>query len=341
MELKCSCNNDCIISLKNIEENLKRNKPCDSCIHIILKRFKPLSDQLCLNTLNNDFGRCICGNRPVDIVLAHTLKIMIDNEIAIKSHTLKNGAIPLFSLLQSDKYTHIGKNSLVILHPNLDKKTAEKIINEVSEVKGVLKGDPNDLIGILEEGSNLNNYELLAGCDFRADILSTPTGKIAINKQQHQLHLEFSASMENKVLKLNNYFKGEHFNNEELSKMKLLDATCGCGSLGLFSLKYGFSHVTFNDINPIACEMTAMNLQSNGFQTTLIDSKEDEFNTIAYGDNFEIYNLSLEKLTEKLIAIESNTKKEFDYCIIDSFPQVDDEYFKKIAEKIAEKIIVI
>jgi 16S rRNA G966 N2-methylase RsmD len=418
MELIC-CENNCIIQFSQIKKSLKINKPCPKCININLKKFKPIKNQLCLSNISNEFGRCVCGRRPIDVVMAHILKIMINEGIDINPQTLRNGPIPLVTPLTSQEMPHLNKNSLIILHPKLNKETAEKIINEVEEVKGVLKGSPNDVIGILDINDKLNEYELLSGCDIRCDILKTQSGKIAINKKQHLVHLEFSASTENKILKLDNYFKSKHLNQENLHKINLLDATCGCGSLGIYSLKYGFGNVTFNDINKSATEITAMNLEANGFKTNLVndnnnnnnknndnsknnnddnkdndknknnndDNKDNDKNKnnnndnnknnkkrndineennenryvnntnnhinnenilntpniinskldkdmIAYGNNFKVYNLSIEEFAEK-------TNTRFDFCIIDSFPQVDNEYFKKIGDKIAKNVIII
>ncbi|KZX15515.1 ribosomal protein L11 methyltransferase [Methanobrevibacter cuticularis] len=352
MELKCSCNNNCIIHSKDIEKRIKDAAPCSKCVIITLKKFKQLSDQICVSAINNEFGRCVCGKRSIDITMAHILKIMVDEGIDPKSFNLRNGAIPLSTPLESEQNPQLTENSLIILHPDFNEKIAKRIMDEVKEVKGVLKGNSKDIVGIIDIGDECSSYELLAGCDFRCDIIKTPLGAIAINKKQHAVHLEFSASTENKILKIDNYFKTEHLNKEDLPNLTLIDATCGCGALGIYSLNYGFGNVTFNDINRAATEITAINLEANGYEVDYIlkdngqslkENGHSENNLIAKGETFEVYNSSIEELSEKLSGFDKNSENnaKFDYCILDSFPQVDNEYFREIAEKIAKNIIII
>ncbi len=55
----------------------------------------------------------------------------------------------------------------------MTKKCAERIINEIPEIKGVLKGDIKQTVGMKDSNSSPHVYKLLAGCDMRCDIVLT------------------------------------------------------------------------------------------------------------------------------------------------------------------------
>ncbi|MCL2688039.1 MAG: hypothetical protein FWE58_05840, partial [Methanobrevibacter sp.] len=170
---KCqNCENHTNFSL-NIDE---KNKTSQKNANIKLKKFKNIEEQIDLKKINNDFGRCVCGMRHLDIAMAHVLKIMIEKNIPLRKHTLRDGPIPLLTLFTSNpnKHDYVGKDSLVILHPQLKTNVANIIVKEVDEVKGVLKGYPNDTVGIKDTDSKAITYELLAGSDIRCDIVKIP-----------------------------------------------------------------------------------------------------------------------------------------------------------------------
>jgi hypothetical protein len=355
-----------IISSKNIETELTKLFKCQKCYNINLKKFKPINEQINLNEINNKFGKCVCGRRHLDIAMAHVLKIMIEEDLPLRKHTLRDGAVPLLTPFTSspNEHNYVGKDSLVILHPYLNKKVANIIIKEVDEVKSVLKGYPNDTVGIKEQKSEPITYELLGGSDIRCDIVKTPINpstettneeRIAINKIQHLTYLEFPPSIENKIKILDNYFKSKNIPDEKLANLTILDGTCGNGSLGIFLLKKRVKKVIFNDIWKPATFMTSVNLEANGFKTKLIDFK-DIFNfdknvkdnknieksknndIISRGNNFKVYNLAIEDLKEKL-SIEKENK--FDICILDCFPSVNTDNFEKIANSLAKNVLTI
>ncbi|MDR3063055.1 MAG: hypothetical protein LBU40_02815, partial [Methanobrevibacter sp.] len=331
------CDNNCIVQSKSIDEAIDSTKPCFKCVKINLKKFKPIDEQICLSTLDNDFGRCICGKRPLDIVMAHVLKLMVEEKMDVKSLKLKDGPAPLPNPLSSNLDIFLKENSLVLIHPNFDDEIANRLINEVSEIKAILKGNSSDLIGLTDINDSLKSHKLLKGCDYRCEIVETPLDKIVLNKQQSKVHIERSPVVENKILKLNNYFKSKHLSEEEISQMSVLDGTSGIGSLGIFSLLYGFNKVVFNDLNLEALKMACLNLEANGFKTTLVDDEDKNLSNpglIAYGDKFQIYNLPFEKWDKHFSVL-------FDFCIVDTFPQTDNKIFHKIADKIAKNTIFI
>lgn len=367
MGLECSCENSCIITSKEINKCLSANNPCPKCIKPNIKKFKSLSEQIYLADIDNEFGKCSCGKRSLDSVMVHVLKTILDLNIDIRKDTLRNGPLPLVTPFYTSKnIPFITENTLIILDDRLEKEHGEYIVKNVNEVKGVLKGNSHDTIGIKDSNSSANIYELLSGCDIRCDIVKSPLEPIAINKIQHLSYLEFPRSMENKIMKLCGYIKSKHLSPEKIAKLKILDGTCGNGSLGIFLLKYGVEKIIFNDIWYPATVTTSMNLESNGFKTDFFNNRNNDFNIdnidkyinmnnfannessnirninknpmnykIAEGENFEVYNLAIENLAN------NSEVNNIDICILDCFPKVDSNKFEKIAKSIADDVWII
>ncbi|MBZ9570792.1 50S ribosomal protein L11 methyltransferase [Methanobrevibacter sp. TMH8] len=374
-------NLDELMNLENISKTLKNKNECINCkkeSYIEIKKFKPLDEQLDLEKLDDDFGRCSCGKRHIDISMAQILKIMKEEDIEFRRFNLRNGPIPLLTTMYSNKNEpFIEKNSLIILYPTLTKKIANRIIDEVSEVKGVIKGDPKDTVGIIDTDYEAISYELLTGSDIRCDIVKSPAGEIVINKIQHLSYLEFPPSMENKIARLWEYLEAKHLSKEETMNLNVLDGTCGNGTLGIFLLKLGVKKVVFNDIWTPATIITSINLELNGFKQNkglekLQELKESEkleeieklkelkkikiprieesygnTDKISYGTNFELYNLPFEELSKILskkaenIDENKDESKKFDICILDCFPEANSNNFKKIAKSIAKDVFII
>lgn len=345
---------DEIINLDSISKILLDKNKCPNCekeSFIEIKKFKPLNEQLDLNTLDDNLGRCSCGKRHIDIVMAQILKIMKEENIELRRFILRNGPTPLLTPMFNNKNEpFIEKNSLIILHPKFTKDIAKKIMDEVSEVKGVIKGDPKDTIGFIDINSEAVSYELLAGSDIRCDIVQTPVGEIVINKIQHLSYLEFPPSMENKIKKLWEYIQTRQLSKEEISNLTAIDGTCGNGTLGIFLLKLGFKKVIFNDIWRPSTVMTSINLNANGFPLNeeieyskdsynidnVINIKNiDNINSISTGNNFEVYNLPFEKLNKVF------SKETFDICILDCFPGVNTTHLENIAKSLAKDVLII
>ncbi|MEW6011448.1 50S ribosomal protein L11 methyltransferase [Methanobacterium alkalithermotolerans] len=331
MELECKCGEAC---LKNSEEILLEidaaHSPCPICSTIKLKKFRPLKDQLNLDSINLQWGRCECGKRHMDLVMAHILKIMIREEIQDEKSKLRSSAVPLITPaypLKNEPY--LGDNSLIVLASKMNEKCAEIIYSEVSEVKGVLKGEINNTVGIKDFSSSPHVYDLLAGCDLRCDILSTPLGPIGIHKKQSQIHIEVPRQHSPKITSLSLFLKNNNLNSD----FKVLDATCGPGTLGIFCLKAGADKVVFNDLWKPATTMTTFNLESNGFKVDFFDEKLENCK-VSYGKNFEIYNVDIRK-------IDSFVEEKFDLCIIDPFPGVDSKEFVNATRKLAKKTLII
>ena len=152
---------------------------------------------------------------------------------------------------------------------------ASRLIEEVPEVKCVLRGSPQVLTGQLDKDSQINHFEILEGDDTQINVMRTLLGeKIVLVKKQSKHHIEVAMTTEQKLVQLHNYLK-----NNNVKKGIAIDAMCGLGALGIYLLKYGFEKVIFNDINPEMIESLKENL---------------EINDIFSG--FEIHNLAFEDL---------------------------------------------
>ena len=148
-------------------------------------------------------------------------------------------------------------------------------MNEVSEVKCVLKGSPRDTAGMFDKDSNINHFEILVGDDEQINVMRTLLDeKIVIIKNQSRHHIEVAMTTEQKLVQLHNYLR-----NNNVGNGVAIDGMCGLGAIGIYLLKYGFEKVIFNDINPEMIEALKVNLEINE-----IDG------------NFEIFNTSFEDL---------------------------------------------
>ena len=295
-----------------IDEKIKSLEECEKCRDVQIKKFSPLKDLIDFEILDGEYMRCECGKRPLDIVMSHILKIMIEEGIVPEKATLRrNSPVPLSGFYYSSLNPQfIGKKTLILLHPDFTKDVASRLIDEVPEVKCVLKGSPQSTVGQLDKDSQISHFEILEGDDTQINVMRTLIQeKIVLVKRQSRHHIEVAVTTEDKLVRLHNYI-----NNNNIKKGTAIDGMCGLGALGIYLLKCGFEKVIFNDINPEMIEALKNNLEINGIS-----------------DGYEIFNEAFEDL-------------EFgdaDLCVIDAFPGVDVEEIVKKAEKMAENVIVI
>lgn len=295
-----------------IDEKIKSLEECEKCRDVQIKKFSPLKDLIDFEILDGEYMRCECGKRPLDIVMSHILKIMIEEGIVPEKATLRrNSPVPLSGFYYSSLNPQfIGKKTLILLHPDFTKDVASRLIEEVPEVKCVLKGSPQSTVGQLDKDSQISHFEILEGDDAQINVMRTLIQeKIVLVKRQSRHHIEVAVTTEDKLVRLHNYI-----NNNDIKKGTAIDGMCGLGALGIYLLKCGFEKVIFNDINPEMIEALKNNLEINGIS-----------------DGYEIFNEAFEDL-------------EFgdaDLCVIDAFPGVDVEEIVKKAEKMAENVIVI
>ncbi|MDI9624234.1 MAG: class I SAM-dependent methyltransferase [Methanothermobacter sp.] len=240
---------------------------------------------------------------------------MVEEGLLDKKSSLRSVGTPLMSIgYLLSKAPFLSPKSLILVSTKLDKKTAKRIIEEVPEVKGVIKGDPRRTVGVLDSNYKPIVYKRLAGCDMRCDIIKSQIGALCIYKRQSKMHIESPRSSYLKLMNLYNIlrkFKGS---------FKVIDATCGPGTLGLFSLFAGASKVIFNDIWNESLKMTLINLEVNQFKDK-------------YGD-FELYN-------EDIRDLPSLIDEKYDLCIVDPFPGVDVSPFLRASRELAKEVLLI
>ena len=333
MDLKCRCNQKCIKSPADILEKIEfEYYPCKNCPEWKFKKFKPLVDQLDpAETIDAKWGRCICNRRHLDVVVTHILKIMQEEGVKTKKATLRDACIPLITPAYPLKNVpYLPKDSLVILSPDVNQECAERIVKEVPEVKGVLKGDIKETVGMKDSKSHPHVYELLAGCDMRSDLVQTPFGPIIIYKHQGEIHIEFPKPTSPKISILKKAM-------ENYEDPTILDCTCGPGTLGIAALKGGAKRVVFNDIWYPAAYTAALNLEVNGFPVDLSGLKSGLIaNGVkdVEGQSWSVYCLDVQELGSVL-------KEKFDLCLVDTFPGVDAEEFKESVDNLCSEIVII
>ena len=296
----------------NLDEKIDALNQCEKCRDVQVKKFSPLRDLINFSELDGNYMKCECGKRPLDIVMSHILKIMIEEGIVPEKATLRrNSPVPLSAFYYSSLNPQfIAEKSLILLHKDFTKETASRLINEVPEVKCVLKGSPQIPTGQFDKDSKINHFEILEGDDEQINVMRTLLQeKVVIVKNQSKHHIEVAMTTEEKLLRLHNYL-----DNNGINKGTAIDAMCGLGALGIYLLKYGFEKVIFNDINPEMIEALRKNLEINDVD----------------GD-FEIYNEAFEDLDAE----------NADLCVIDAYPGADISEITKKAEGIADNVIII
>ena len=298
--------------MMDLDEKIRLLSECENCQDVQVKKFSPLKDLIDFNELDGEYMKCECGKRPLDVVMSHILKIMIESEIVPEKATLRrNSPVPLSEFYYSSfNPQFIGENTLILLHPDFTAEVASRLIDEVPEVKCVLKGSPRVPTGQFDKDSQINHFEILEGDDTQINVMRTLLEeKVVIVKNQSRHHIEVAMTTEEKLVRLHNYL-----NNNDVNKGVAVDAMCGLGALGIYLLKYGFEKVIFNDINPEMIEALKHNLEINDV-----------------GDGFEIYNEAFEDLVVD----------KADLCVIDAYPGVDLSEITKKAEEIADYVVII
>ena len=312
--MKCNCNKQCIQKKNELLSDIEiKYKPCQDCSSKILKKSIPLENQIKINQLNQNSYKCeSCGKRHIDIVMAHALKILIEEKHSPESSSIRKAGTPLITpAIYMEYMPYLSENSMVIIVKDADEKTAQRITNEVPEIKAVIRGNINNTIGILDENTQVHNYELLSGCDIRCDIQQTDAGKIIIYKNQSKIHIEYPKKESPKITDLKAVL-------EKYDSPTVIDAMCGPGTLGIYALKKNAQKVLFNDINKNSIDALKVNLKIN----EISDEK------------YEIINYNLLDLDELI-------DEKYDIAILDAFPSVDtSEYLNKL-KKVSKEVIII
>jgi hypothetical protein len=251
--MKCPvCQMDCVRSAKDILVTLPSLfRPCADCSARVLDKRAPL--------LMLEFALpCSCGKRFIDEVFAQIYVIMVEEGDMKPTEPLIAVGSPLVHPgFPMDRPPFLTEKSLVLLTSKATKKTAERLMSEVPELRGVVKTG-NFIPGIASADlkSVPKVYALLAGCDVRADIFPLRTGPLVMYKQQSLVHIEFSRGFAPKIRAL------EQHVGMPPAKM-FIDACSGVGTLGLTAACLGVPHVIMNDAWYASAFWSAFNLEVN------------------------------------------------------------------------------
>jgi hypothetical protein len=152
---------------------------------------------------------------------------------------------------------YLPKNSLLLLSQVVEEPVARRLYKEVPEVRGVVKCG-RFVPGAVDVDLSVppRVYELLAGCDVRADVFYTQHSPVVVYKQQSMIHIEFPRGYDPKIISV-----GVHLRHSLPSVF--VDASCGAGTLGIIAAQYGVPHVIMNDAWYAAAFWAAFNLKVN------------------------------------------------------------------------------
>ena len=251
--MKCPvCDMDCNTPAKELLATLPSIfLPCPDCSMRNLDKRSPLP------TLIYETP-CSCGKRFIDEVFAHMYIIMVEEGDLKKTDPLIAVGTPLVHPgFAMDRPPFLPEKSLVLLTSRATKKTADRLFLEVPEIRGVVKKD--DFVpGITSPDlrSVPKVYELLAGCDVRADVYPLRTGPMVTYKQQTLIHIEFPRPGYPKIRAVE-----EHVGDPPVGLF--VDACSGVGTLGLAAACLGVRHVIINDAWYASAFWSAFNLEIN------------------------------------------------------------------------------
>ncbi|TAJ45471.1 50S ribosomal protein L11 methyltransferase [Methanofollis fontis] len=198
---------------------------------------------------------CTCGRRFIDAVFADIHRILTGAGIFDGTEALRTVGTPVTDpgfVMTAPPF--LPPRSLVLLSPHPDRRTAERIVAEVPEVRGVVRTTPA-LPGIDPDGGTAA-HELLAGCDVQANVFPTASGDIVIYKELSKLHIEFPRPHNPKIRAVEREIR-------RTNPRTFIDACCGAGTLGLAAALAGTPEVIFCDLWGPAVRWTAINIAVN------------------------------------------------------------------------------
>ncbi|TKY92141.1 MAG: hypothetical protein C5S46_02190 [Candidatus Methanomarinus sp.] len=336
--IKCQiCNNpDCIRTAEEVLDTIyDLYTACENCVPEpewnTTAPFKTITD---IQTLSSTFLLCnSCGRRPLNAVMAHALSIMIRHGERDENAGLIRTGTPLiyrgFPIMYPPR---LGPDSLVLIVDNTGLLTAQDIVGQVPEIKGVIlrTGSQAKSVGILDSNSRPHEYTLLAGCDMRCDVVQSAFGELVIYKNQSKIHIEFDNDHKMQIL-------GSLDVKGILAGKVVVDGMCGPGTLGLMSMLFGARKVIFNDAWRPAIENLLLNLEVNSAilgvevepvlsitDLSLIGDKPVQVAVVKRDGRIaaKVYFGDLRYLPDIIDGC--------DVCLIDAFPAVDPSKFVNI-----------
>ncbi|HVP94931.1 MAG TPA: hypothetical protein VMS89_07145 [Methanoregulaceae archaeon] len=247
-----ACGKDCVKAAHDLLWNIDSVfAPCPECRARVLNKRAPLPNRYYEPV-------CSCGKRFIDEVFAHIYVILEEEGLFSGTEPLAKVGMPLVHpgfFMPEPPYLPPG--SLLLVSGIISKPVAIRIANEVPEIRGIVKS--GDYIpGIAADGidGQPKRYEILAGCDVRANIFPCSGGPVVLYQQQSLIHIEFPRNYNPKIDAVEKQLRGPH-------PPWFVDAACGAGTLGLVAARIGTPHVILNDAWYAAAFWTAFNLDIN------------------------------------------------------------------------------
>jgi hypothetical protein len=250
--MKCPvCGGDCVDTAHDILLTTGQVfSPCPDCHGRVLDKRA---------SLKNRFYEppCTCGKRFIDEVFAHSYVVMIEEGLFSGTEPLAKVGMPLIHpgfVMREPPY--LPARSLVLVSAIVTPGVAVRLFNEVPEIRGVVRsGDFVPGIADPEPGGVPMTYDLLAGCDVRANIFPTSSGSLVLYQQQSQIHIEFPRNYNPKIESVERKIT--------LNTQWFVDAACGVGTLGLTAARLGVPHIVMNDAWFSAAFWSAFNISVN------------------------------------------------------------------------------
>ena len=246
------CKRDCIRAAEEVIGDIEtRYLSCPRC-----PPEPNLGKSISGRLLPTGLERCpSCGRAALDAVMLDALRLLQRCGLRDKEDGLRSVGMPLIDVGYPLAYSpRLGQGSLILVGERYSKAAAEAMVRDIPEIKGVIQS--RGVPGVMDPKKKPQKNLLLAGCDLRADVVSSLMGEMVVYKRQSQIHIEFSRQNSPKMRILEElYFQGK--------LRDVADGLCGPGTLGLMCVLAGAERVVFNDAWLPAIEDLLMNLEVN------------------------------------------------------------------------------
>ena len=281
--------------------------------------------------------RCsFCGRAALDAVMLDALRLLQSCRLRDEDDGLRSVGMPLIDVGYPLAYPpRLGRNSLILVGEKYSKAAAEAMVRDIPEIKGVIES--RGVPGVMNPKEKPLENLLLAGCDLRADVVSSLMGELVVYKRQSLIHIEFSRQNAPKMRILEElYFRGK--------LRDVADGLCGPGTLGLMCVLAGAEKVVFNDAWLPAVEDLLMNLEVNRKMLGIEEIEHMETPTRMVGRKpvlvartrgacrIEVYHGDLARLFSRARPAE--------LCLIDHFPGSDTRALEQACRSCKETVIV-
>ena len=281
--------------------------------------------------------RCsFCGRAALDAVMLDALRLLQSCRLRDEDDGLRSVGMPLIDVGYPLAYPpRLGRNSLILVGEKYSKAAAEAMVRDIPEIKGVIES--RGVPGVMNPKEKPLENLLLAGCDLRADVVSSLMGELVVYKRQSLIHIEFPRQNSPKMRILEElYFRGK--------LRDVADGLCGPGTLGLMCVLAGAERVVFNDAWLPAVEDLLMNLEVNRKMLGIEEIEHMETPTRMVGRKpvlvartrgacrIEVYHGDLARLFSRARPAE--------LCLIDHFPGSDTKALQQACRSCKDTVIV-